>query len=418
MRYCSRRAGLAGPSAPAEVGVRGALLRQLALDPVGRRPGRLRQRQLAAQPARRIDHGVEQQPRADRRLVAVGAGCAALALGLGVEPVDLGAQLADLLLAGGRRRPRPAAGPRRPPPRPSRRRRWRHAGRCGSRPGSAAAGCSRSSGRRARCGAACARRAGPARHPPPWPAAARGRPRGPRRSCVARSATRDTASASTPSHPSGRSSQARAASSTGSASRGASVRSASGAGSLPTTWADTRSRKSSSASRAATMAVPPSRARRAGAKSATFRSDAGSFGTEGRTSAVNPRTRLRTSSGSPASPAGELSTDMARPVRQPVAASSETSARSTTSIASARPHQRQVTDSTVSPSTSVSSTRCSPARSKCQNSLVRRVRRHVEAGQVAASGTPPPLGGVGDRGGLGAHRAPCRRYVVDACFPA
>ena len=55
--------------------------------------------------------------------------------------------------------------------------------------------------------------------------------------------------------------------------------------------------------------------------------------------------------------------------------SASASLRSTTSIASARPHQRQVTDSTVSSRTSVSSTPCSPARSKCQNSVVRRVRR-------------------------------------------
>ena len=48
--------------------------------------------------------------------------------------------------------------------------------------------------------------------------------------------------------------------------------------------------------------------------------------------------------------------------------------RSTTSIASARPHQRHDTDSTDSASTVSSSTRWSPARSKCQYSVVRRVR--------------------------------------------
>ena len=43
-------------------------------------------------------------------------------------------------------------------------------------------------------------------------------------------------------------------------------------------------------------------------------------------------------------------------------------------MASERPHHRQVTDSTTSFWTSVASISCSPARSKCQNSVVRRVR--------------------------------------------
>ena len=53
---------------------------------------------------------------------------------------------------------------------------------------------------------------------------------------------------------------------------------------------------------------------------------------------------------------------------------SPASFRATISMASLRPHQRQLTDSTVSTSTSVCSTRGSPARSRCQNSDVRRVR--------------------------------------------
>ena len=50
------------------------------------------------------------------------------------------------------------------------------------------------------------------------------------------------------------------------------------------------------------------------------------------------------------------------------------SGRNTTSIRSPAPHQRQVTDSTVSASTSVSSTDGSPAIDKCQNSRTREDR--------------------------------------------
>src|SRR4051812_13264249 len=46
----------------------------------------------------------------------------------------------------------------------------------------------------------------------------------------------------------------------------------------------------------------------------------------------------------------------------------------TSSIASERPHHRQVTLETSSCSVLDSSTRCCPARSKCQYSVVRRVR--------------------------------------------
>lgn len=77
--------------------------------------------------------------------------------------------------------------------------------------------------------------------------------------------------------------------------------------------------------------------------------------------------------------------------------------RGTSSMASLRPHQRQVTDSIASESTSVPSTRWSPARSKCQNSVVRRERvtsnrvrfpqppqRHREADSAGISVTSPP----------------------------
>ena len=79
-------------------------------------------------------------------------------------------------------------------------------------------------------------------------------------------------------------------------------------------------------------------------------------------------------------------------------------ARSTTSMASARPHQRQVIDSTHLPDAPrTSSTSCSPARSKCQYSSVPAGAGDVEAGEVAAPAAAQRWCGSGRRDG---HEAP------------
>ena len=106
-------------------------------------------------------------------------------------------------------------------------------------------------------------------------------------------------------------------------------------------------------------------------------------------------------------PVTRPSAGLGRHGRQPFAsADPAASARATTSTASSLPHQRQVTRSSVSARVSVSSITWSPARSKCQNSRVRRVRvtsnrvrfpqppqRQRWSGPGTGSVTPYSLGG-------------------------
>ena len=73
------------------------------------------------------------------------------------------------------------------------------------------------------------------------------------------------------------------------------------------------------------------------------------------------------------------------------------SLRATTSIASARPHHRQVTDSTVSPRTSVSSTVVLAGEVEVPELGGAPGAPDVEPGQVAAAAAPPPAGCVGQR---------------------
>ena len=342
-----------------------ALARQRRLQPVRRRPGRGRQRELAPQAGRGVDDGVEQQPGAQARLLPLGAAGPPVGPGLLLQPGHLGPQLAELLLGrrgggvglaaqlvGGRPASSAAESASRRADRasPSLRRSVAFSAfspatssRCRARRSRAACSAASTCCRRRSVSALVLRRAG-------------------------RCARAASAASRTSSQPSGRTSQATAAARWRSILHG--LRRA--AGHL---YADP----------IAELLVGVERGRhRAGAQPGSAgRGEVGHLAQGAgklRDARQRPRRSARGCDGGPRRGGRRgrgLHGRRTRPAlvaAQPFAgASASPSARDTTSIASARPHQRQVTASTDSSSTSVSSTRWSPARSKCQNSVVRRV---------------------------------------------
>ena len=110
----------------------------------------------------------------------------------------------------------------------------------------------------------------------------------------------------------------------------------------------------------------PSRARRCGAKPATRRSAGGRRDDVGQHVGGEGHDARADGVGQPAERGRGLGHGRHR--QPPPARRRRSRRRATSSTASSRPHQRQITEATDSDSTSVSSTRWSPARSKCQNS--------------------------------------------------